>query len=323
MKYKAFSSDLPSEQIITFRSVEENAEALLRMNINQEMHQLRRGPFRSDLSVRSVGSAVLFADRFSSACRIHLEPPLGMVALLWLKSAGAPLLASGVDVANDKLMFLPKSTAVNLILPDLGGSEVIAIPDMQYREMLAAFFPSCDPLERVTFFEGDTAQLQTLGCYILRMLNEPGEDLQAERLSNLLAATFSWIGETHGPLPPEVFRSQGACRQVAKKVEEFIYGHYRGEVNMEDICRESGIGLRSLQRAVRHYFDVTTTELLESVRLEAAHRDLSTQRPEQTTVTQIALDSGFTHLGRFSLAYYHRYGVKPSEQLAQLPGRKS
>jgi AraC-like DNA-binding protein len=68
---------------------------------------------------------------------------------------------------------------------------------------------------------------------------------------------------------------------------------------------------------------MTLTELLESVRMEAAHRDLSRLNPEESTVTRVALDNGFSHLGRFSVAHHQRYGAKPSEVLARRSGQKS
>ncbi len=323
MNYEAFASDLPPERTITFRSAEENEEALLRMGVNQEMRQLRRGPFRSDLAMRATQTAELFADRFSTACRMHLEPQPGMVGLLWLRSAGAPLLASGVDAANGKLLFVPKGTVVGLVLPDLAGSEAIAISEDRFNEMLTAFCPECEPLERVSLIEGDTASLRALSRTVLKLLHMPGEDLHPERLSNLLAAAFSWIGESDGRWPPEKHQVQSVQRRIAKQAEEFICVHYRDAVHLEDICRETGVGLRCLQRSVRAYFDVTLTELLESVRMEAAHRDLSKLRLEESTVTQVALDNGFTHLGRFSVAFHQRFGETPSERLALLPGQKS
>ena len=81
--------------------------------------------------------------------------------------------------------------------------------------------------------------------------------------------------------------------------------------------------MRYLQRSIRTYFDVTITELLESIRMEAAHRDLSKLNPEESTVTRVALDSGFSHLGRFSVAHHQRFGEKPSEVLARRSGQKS
>ena len=323
MNYEEFAQDLPAERTMTFRSAEENEEFFLRMNINQEMRQLRRGPFRSDLAFRTTQTADLYADRFSSACRMYLEPTPSMVGLLWLRSAGAPLLASGVDAANDKLLFLPKNTVVGLILPDLAGCETIGIPEERFNKMSAAFCPACEPLENLTLFEGNTAELQTLSRNILRMLMEPGEELPLEWLSNLLAGVFGWIGDSSGRWPPDKFRTHPAHRQIAKRTEDYICEYYRDAVHVEDICRETRVGLRTLQRCVREYFDVTITELVESVRMEAAHRELSMLRPEETTVTQVALDNGFNHLGRFSVAYHKRYGETPSERLAQRPSQKS
>ena len=321
MNYEAFTSDLPPERVITFRSAEEYEETLLRMGVNQETRQLRRGLFRSDLVVRATRTAGLYAGRLSTACRLYLEPPPGMVGLIFLRSAGAPLLASGVDAANDKLLFLPKSTVVGLVLPDLAGSETITVPEDRFNEMFAAICPDRAPLKRLSITEGNTANLQTLRNTVLRLLREPGEDLHPERLSNLLAATCSWIGESDGQRSPEELRVHSVLRRIAKQAEEFICEHHHDAIYLEDICRETGVSLRSLQRSVRAYFDVTLTELLESVRMEAAHRDLSTLRLEESTVTQVALDNGFSHLGRFSVAFHQRFGEKPSELLARRPGQ--
>ena len=124
---------------------------------------------------------------------MHLEPPPGMIGLLWLRSTGAPLLASGVDAANEKLLFLPSGTVVGLVLPDLAGSEVIGIPEECFEDMLAAFRPECESPEKMTLFEGNTVDLLALRRNVLRMLSEPGEELPSEWLSNLLAATFGWM----------------------------------------------------------------------------------------------------------------------------------
>jgi len=57
--------------------------------------------------------------------------------------------------------------------------------------------------------------------------------------------------------------------------------------------------------------------------VEPAHHDLSTLRLEESTVTQVALDNGFSHLGRFSGAFHQCFGEKPSELLARRSGQKS
>jgi transcriptional regulator GlxA family with amidase domain len=85
---------------------------------------------------------------------------------------------------------------------------------------------------------------------------------------------------------------------------------------LEDLCRETEVGIRTLQRCFREYFDLTVTDYLKTVRLDAAYRELKASNGERNTVTQIALQNGFTHLGRFSAAYHMRFGEMPSETLA-------
>jgi AraC-like DNA-binding protein len=53
---------------------------------------------------------------------------------------------------------------------------------------------------------------------------------------------------------------------------------------------------------------------LRSVRLAHAHADLVriADTGSQTTVTEVALRWGFTHLGRFAALYRQTYGRPPS-----------
>ena len=323
MNFETIIADLPSKRIIEFGSVEENEEFMLRQGVNQEMRQLRKGSFQSALALRSTELADLYADRFSGACRMYLEAPPGIAGLVWMRSTGAPALASGADAANDKLMFIPAGTVVGLVTPDLTSSESITIPEERFNDLFATFFPTCTPPERLTLFEGNARSLQALSGTHLSLLRNPAEGLHPEALSNLLAAIFGWISDAPGSCPPEELHAQSVRRRVAERTEEFILEHHHDNVHIEDICRVTGVGVRTLQRCIREYFGVTVTEFLESARLTSAHRELSFLSSSDKTVTHIALDCGFSHLGRFSNAYRQRYGIAPSEQLARRPDQKS
>jgi transcriptional regulator GlxA family with amidase domain len=85
---------------------------------------------------------------------------------------------------------------------------------------------------------------------------------------------------------------------------------------MEDLCRVTGVGVRTLQRCFRQYFDFSITAYLKTLRLDAARRALAAARPLQDSVTKIALQHGFTHLGRFSVEFRERFGDSPREILA-------
>ena len=111
--------------------------------------------------------------------------------------------------------------------------------------------------------------------------------------------------------------------RVAKLAQEFIEENYREVVRIEDLCRVTGVGVRTLQRCFREYFDLTITDYLKNVRLNAANRMLRAAHPLQDSVASIALAQGFTHLGRFSVEFGKRFGKSPRDTLAMRAGRKS
>ena len=114
---------------------------------------------------------------------------------------------------------------------------------------------------------------------------------------------------------PRALPFEGACRGVAKRARAFIDRHFRERVRIEDLCRATGIGVRTLQRCFRQCFGVTFTSYLKAVRLDAAYRDLIAAHPSRDTVTAIALRNGCSHLGRFSFEFRERFGQLPRETL--------
>jgi AraC-like DNA-binding protein len=81
------------------------------------------------------------------------------------------------------------------------------------------------------------------------------------------------------------------------------------------LARVAGCSVRSLQEGFRRHVGLTPLQYLRQVRLEHAHHDLATADPGQTSVTTIAYQWGFTHLGRFATSYRTKYGRSPSHTL--------
>jgi hypothetical protein len=162
MNYEEFAADLPSQGTIVFTSVEENEEAFRRQGVNQEMRQLGKGPFHSELALRDTEHGTLFADRYSKGCSMYLEPPPGTVGIIVFRSATEQFLASGASVANDKLVVFPDGSGADLVTPDLAGSEAVTVPKARFVEMTEVLCPTCVPPEKMTVIEGNTAELHAV-----------------------------------------------------------------------------------------------------------------------------------------------------------------
>ncbi len=81
------------------------------------------------------------------------------------------------------------------------------------------------------------------------------------------------------------------------------------------ICRDAGIGERTLERAVRARFDCTVQQLLRRRRFHEARRRLLAAEAGEATVTGVAYDLGFYDGGRFARDYRGLFGEMPSGTL--------
>ncbi|BBZ07405.1 hypothetical protein MDOR_15740 [Mycolicibacterium doricum] len=109
---------------------------------------------------------------------------------------------------------------------------------------------------------------------------------------------------TSGPRPP------GLRRSVA-----FIHENADSDIGLAEIAAAANLTARAVQYMYRRHLGVTPLEYLRCVRLHFAHRDLEAADPAVDTVNSIAARWGFSHAGRFSVAYRRMYGRQPSATL--------
>ncbi|WP_274655101.1 helix-turn-helix domain-containing protein [Halocynthiibacter sp. C4] len=102
-------------------------------------------------------------------------------------------------------------------------------------------------------------------------------------------------------------------RKLAE-AEVFIEAHYNEPLKVADIAASIGISVRELQRAFKHYRGETPWDRHSRTRLRKARSQLLVCPPD-TKVQDVALDCGFTHLGRFASYYHQSYNEFPSETL--------
>ena len=100
-----------------------------------------------------------------------------------------------------------------------------------------------------------------------------------------------------------------------RMAEEFIKVHVRDAISVRDIAQAAGISMRTLQKGFRQYYGTTPTAALRNHRLLLAREKLLRANPHDHSVTEIALDCGFTHLSKFAGRFKARFGECPSETL--------
>jgi AraC-like DNA-binding protein len=97
--------------------------------------------------------------------------------------------------------------------------------------------------------------------------------------------------------------------------EEMMRAYSDEPLSVLDLANALGVSLRSLQLAFAEvHGGLTPRAVLYRIRLEKARARLLAA-DEDSQVTTIAHNSGFSHLSRFAQAYTRAYGERPSETL--------
>jgi AraC-like DNA-binding protein len=105
-----------------------------------------------------------------------------------------------------------------------------------------------------------------------------------------------------------------------RRVEDYIRHHYAETLTIETLARIGGVSARTLFSGFRDFRHVTPMAYLKTIRLEKAHAALRAGEADDTAdVTKVALDAGFSHLGRFAQAYRARFGELPSATARMKP----
>jgi AraC-like DNA-binding protein len=96
-----------------------------------------------------------------------------------------------------------------------------------------------------------------------------------------------------------------------KRALDYLHDHLDEPITLADLVRTSRVAGRTLLKHFRDYKGTSPMRYLRDARLDRVRKALVRADAEEN-VTAIALKWGFSHMGRFSLAYRARFGESPS-----------
>jgi AraC-like DNA-binding protein len=137
------------------------------------------------------------------------------------------------------------------------------------------------------------------------------------RMDELLTVVARGLAQPRVVLLPGVHeiidsrRVVNTCVELARRIER--------RPTLRELCRAAVVSERSLRQAFIDEFDLPPTQFFRLWALSEAHRRLVSGQRYGDTVTRVALDVGFGHLGRFAEYYRAIYGESPSQTLGGGP----
>ncbi|WP_244564505.1 AraC family transcriptional regulator [Rhizobium sullae] len=104
-----------------------------------------------------------------------------------------------------------------------------------------------------------------------------------------------------------------AMPRQMKRAIDYMMANIARAVSVEEVARDAGVSTRALQAAFKQFKNTTPLNHLRQLRLEGARKDLLLGHQDSVSISDIARQWGFRHVGRFSILYRETFGEMPTE----------
>jgi len=108
-------------------------------------------------------------------------------------------------------------------------------------------------------------------------------------------------------------RSDSKTRPLLRHAEDFLRERVDRPLTTTELCRALACSRRQVERAFAQAYGMGPMAYHRRLRLNEVHRELLETGCERGSVSSIAVDFGFTHLGRFARDYRALFGESPRQ----------
>lgn len=113
--------------------------------------------------------------------------------------------------------------------------------------------------------------------------------------------------------------SLGSQAVTFERIAEYIERNLKQDIGIEQLAQQASMSLRSLYGLFERNAGTTPKHYIRQKKLERIRRNLSDPDCSVRNITELALEYGFVHLGRFSESYKALFGELPSDTLKRRP----
>ena len=291
-----------------FGSIEGMQEAATLAGWDLEYRQLEGGALASSTELAEVDGLTISLETTNRRMECGgTTPPCLVVTVpcprtrLWINGAqideGEAFLTTG-----GAAMHVVNLSPADVVSMQVDESRFAELAEVVCPEWLAPRAQHADQVDLgVVPVERLARRLRSLVQSGSRRHHEEEADALLTHVAKLLAASHG-VG---------AFESSELSRRALVRAIDYIEEHLADAITMRDLCRHAGASLSAIEKAFRRELSTTPTRYIRTRRLNAARRLLVDPKGPES-VSHVAMDVGFTHLGRFSVSYRAHFGVSPS-----------
>lgn len=318
---------LTSRTQITASEVDEAQHTISNLFCEHTLTPIERRAVRMSLRSAHDSDVGIELLDYGEAVRIHVDKGLEDFHLVQLPLSGKATMHVGATVIEsspDVATLPPLDQEFTMRWGVNTPTFILYVSRARLQEIAGKMFgpEQAEHLELALQMKMSTHE----GAQFLRALVEwhdviersgPNHDYVRKLSSDLLLARMLGAVEHSASSVVEEQKSSSTVRSdaLAKRFLEAIEEGVEYGVGILEIADQLNVPVRTLQEHVRVAFGSTPSAMLLESRLQRAHRLLSAGDAANDTVTALAQECGFGHLGRFSSEYRIRFGESPAQTL--------
>ncbi|MEM8562578.1 MAG: AraC family transcriptional regulator [Pseudomonadota bacterium] len=140
-------------------------------------------------------------------------------------------------------------------------------------------------------------------------------DMIANELNNIVRGLLYSLEHNYSNEMGDVNRT--VLPKHVRQAADYIREHASQSLSIDQLVHMTGVSERSLFEGFKRSLHITPMQFLQKTRLANVRQQLLSPEKVSLSITEIALNNGFTQLGRFSAMYRSVYNELPSETRAR------
>jgi AraC-like DNA-binding protein len=313
------SSDSDDETLdsVQFCSIEEMQAAANAQGWSAIYRQLQPGKMQASSYSGTCGEITLTDEFVSRQIEgVGTTPDAHITVVVPISSAG--IWINGREFDGHGVLCLPSSTEMHGVAREKHRVLTMHVP---ITLLQMAGLDTCDPWTRLIggeslYVESDGAAGTNLRQLAYAAIHEPlPASERTDRANELLMRMNSVVCAPFESPSYSRRDSVDEKHRVVKRSREFIEAHLFEPIQIGDVCRCAAASLSKLERTFQRELQMSPSQYILTRRLIAANKALKQNNPDNIHVTQVAMEYGFSHLGRFAGVYSEHFGELPSETL--------
>jgi len=297
---------------LNFVTHEAMIEAALLWQI--EEYQFDNGIFKGSIdAVHTSHIQIAYTSR-SNGIFIKGKTPKNAYLFASIESEGK-ITHNGLSVYTDELVVLNDEDQLDFTVSSAVNDVSIAIDKAFFDAAFQDYFNEpfnydksnkrIQLIDNGRFFRTSTKEiLNDLISKNEKILNDPTFHERSEyAILQILFQNIDPLKERKKVLESEI---------KANEIRKYIEMNYQSEIIINELCSINKLSESTLRLAFKNLFGLSLKQYLQSYRLGKVHHAFLQNDCTASTVTSIAYDHGFSHMGRFSEVYKSMFGRTPS-----------